>query len=234
MRIDKQLNLIVPIFGDEQPRLDSDGNQEKNEDGTPATFQQIVAYVYSTPLSAESVERHWLVLAQTFAAIFSRGLGVVAGPTMAMRMLKKIGEENRVWDGPTGVRGVIDEMRRLTTVAIPAAAGGWEGVPLHVAVDRNFITAEDQAETENAIIFFICVSATLARAQRELMLVGSAGLWSARVSSSTFTELLTSLKTSTAPATIGASEPAAAAAQASPHGRTISATSAGKPLQLPH
>jgi hypothetical protein len=234
MRIDKALNFILPIYGDEVAKLDGKGEPEHTAAGAPVMVQPVVAYVYSTPLPAEMIERHFLVLGQTFSAIFTRGLGVVAGPAMALRMLKKVAEDNQAWDGPAGARNVIDEMRRLTTVAVPMAGGGWEGVPLQVAVDRQFISAEDQKESENAIVFFICVSATLARAMREPMLTAAADLWSARVSPLSFTEFLTSLKTSTAPATTGVKDQPAAAPPTSQAPRTISATLGGIPAQLPH
>ena len=220
MRVDKKLNLVIPVFGDE----------------TEGGSAPIVAYVHATPLPAEIIEQQFLVLAQTFSAIFSRGLGVVAGPGTAMRMLRKVAQETNAWDGPNGARQIVDEVRRATTVAVPAASGGWEGVPLQVAVDRHFLTDEDQAEVENAIVFFICVSATLARAQRGPILAAAADLWGAHVSSSSFTEFLSSLRTPTAPATTGAKADAAAPPPQppAPPARTISASVGGNPAQLPH
>lgn len=215
MRIDKRLNLVVPIYAEE-------------EGG------DIVAWVHSTPLGEETVDRYFMVIAQTYAAIFSQGLGLAGGPAVAMRLLRHIATERGVWhDDPKtnsiGVEnGVVEEIRRLTMVAA-IKDGKWEQIPLAVAVDRGIVSAEDKTEVENAIVFFIVASAVLPRAQRPAMIKAAADLWGAQTSSFTITEWAASLKTSTGTATTGAKYPAGAKEKP----ERANATVAGKPLSVP-
>ena len=48
MKIDKKLNLIVPVYGDDE--------------------KTIRCYVHSTPISRETFERYFLIIGQTFGA----------------------------------------------------------------------------------------------------------------------------------------------------------------------
>ena len=103
---------------------------------------------------------------------------------------------------------LVEEIRRLTLVVVPAERkGGWQTIPLGVAVERGFLTADDRAEVENAIVFFIVNSAVLPRAQRREMLEEASNLWGARISSSTPSEFAASLPKSTATARSGAKAP---------------------------
>lgn len=216
MRIDKRLNLIVPIYSDEEG-------------------SDVTAYVHSTPLPEGVVDQYFMVLGQTYSAIFSQGLGLAGGPPHAMRVLRHIATERGVWNddpatGQAGVqRGLIEEIRRLTNVAALDKDGRWDQLPLQVAVDRGVLSTDDRAEVENAIVFFIVASATLGRAQRPGMLRAAAELWGARISSSTFTELVSSLKTSTETANTGGTSPAPANAEPA----HANATVAGKRRSVP-
>jgi hypothetical protein len=233
MRIDRKLNFVVPIYGEEKVKTDADGRPIKGQDGLPIVHQPVLAYVHSTPLAAEIVDQHFLILGQTFSQIFNRGLGAAAGPGLAMRLLKKIATDTRVWeDSPDGERGVknglIEEIRRLTMVIVPEGAK-WQPLPLQIAVDRKILNDEDRAEVENAIVFFIAVSATLNRAERKPMLETAAGLWSAQLTSLNSTDFAASLTTSTAAASSGAKSPA----PASEDSGAANATVDGKPSSVP-
>ena len=56
MKINRALNLVIPI------------DSEKGQ-----------LFVHSTPISREIFEQYFLVISKTFAAIFSEGLGAIAG-----------------------------------------------------------------------------------------------------------------------------------------------------------
>lgn len=188
MMIDRRLNLVVPI-------LDEEG-------------KKTVAYVHSTPLAEQTVEAHFLLLGHTFSAIFNQGLGAAAGPGVALRLLKRIAESDKIWTNADGSAGpaqmLVEEIRRLSLVITPGEPGrDWLQLPLDVAVAQGKLSAEDRAEVENAIVFFIAVSATLPRAQRREMLMAACELWGAQLSSSNATAFASSLKTSTAPASTG-------------------------------
>lgn len=110
LRIDKRLHLVVPIYVDEEG-------------------SEVSAYVHSTPIGEEIIDRYFLTLGQTYAAIFSQGLGIAGGPAHAMRLLRHIATQREVWhdDPKTGAvgieHGLVDEMRRLTMVAARVKEG---------------------------------------------------------------------------------------------------------------
>lgn len=215
MNIDRRLNLVVPIY---------------DEEG-----KTVVAQAHSMPLSVEVVDRYAVILAQTYAQIFSRGLGIVGGPAIALRLLKDIATNDGLWDDPPGrpgagvASGLVAEMRRLTNVVARQKDGSWAPVPLAVAAQTGAITAEDAAEVENAVAFFTVASAMLPRAQRKDLLEAALGILGAQVTSSTFTDLCASLRTSTATASSGEKSPAPA--HAGP--RHATATRDGKPASVP-
>ena len=214
MHIDRRLNLVVPIYSD---------------DG-----KTVVAQVHSTPLSAEVVDRYAIILAQTYSQIFSRGLGIVGGPAIALRLLREIATNEGRWDDVPGqpgsgvASGLVEEMRRLTNVAVKQKDGTWANLPLAVASQQGAITAEDLAEVENAVAFFTVASAMLPRAQRKDLLEAALGVLGARVSSSSFTEHSASLRTSTETGSSGEKSPAPAAAP-----RHANAVRDGKPASVP-
>lgn len=174
MRIDKKLNLVVPV--------DADG-------GT--------VYVHSTPLSREVFEQYFMVISRTFADIYRQRLELVAGPRVAMMLLRRVAREQGVLDGPDGVdRVLIPEIRRLTTVAIPGDRG-FEHYPLQDVIDRTLLSEEDIAEVEGVVTFFICASAMHRRAELPIILDGMGSLWGAQTTSFSLTEYIASLPKST-------------------------------------
>ncbi len=213
MKIDKKLNLIVPVYEDDE--------------------KTVRCHVHSTPISRETFEKYFLVISQTFGSIYNQGLGKTAGPAVSMLLLKMCAERDKSWDGDDGVeKGLVEEIRRLTTVVVPASeGGGWQTVPLKIAADRGFLTKDDMAEVENAIVFFIVNSAMLQRAQRREMLEEASNLWGARISSSTPTEFIASLPKSTATAHSG--EPQSAPAKNQPSDKPANAAVDGKPASVP-
>lgn len=210
-RVDHRLNLVVPIYED-------------------AEGDRVLAYAYSTPLPRETVERHFFELGQAFSAIYSQGFGMVAGQAIGMMLLQQVGKNT---GREKEVAALVEEIRRLTLVVAPAPPGApepWQAVPLAIAVDREFISDEDRAEVENAVVFFICSSAMLPRRARREMVTGAAALWGAQVTPSTVTEFIASLRTSSATDSSGAKSPARAPAADA----TATVTVDGKRSSLPH
>ena len=222
MRIDKRLHLVVPIYEDD----------EENS--------QPIAYVHSTPLGEAVVDRYFMTLGQTYAAIFSQGLGLTSGPANALRVLRFIATEKGIWNDyrkagngtdemEIGIeKGLVAEMRRLSMVAF-LKDGKWSDIPLDIAVQHKAISSEDKAEVENAIVFFTVAYATLNRAQRGGMVKAAAELWGAQITSSNFTEWTHSLKTSTETVSSGAKSPAPVKKDRA----TANATVDGKPSSIP-
>lgn len=215
MRINKSLSLVVPIYGDPVPKLGADG-KPLFDAGKPVMDQPIVAYVHSTPLSVDAVDRYFGTLGPTWNTVMSGGYGIAAGPSNALRILQRVADNLGVWKNRDGTAGegqmLLEEIRRLTMVSVPGAKG-WTAVPLDVAVQQGHLNAEDKSEVENAIVFFIAAYAMLGRAVRREMVETAAELWGARISSLNSTEFTNSLTTSTATANSGGNPPAIASDQ---------------------
>lgn len=204
--IDRRLRLVYPIYDE--------------------TLKNMTAQVHSTPLSLDVVERHSIILSQTYNAIVTRGLGIVGGSTATLALIKEIATAEGRWDE---VRiGLIEEIRRLTNVAVKQADGTWHQLPLAVAVQQGAIDPEDLVEVENVIAFFIVVSAKAPRSIRRDMLV-PLEISGAQISLLNTTEFFASLRTSTA--TDSSGEKSHATAHAGP-GRAT-ATRDGKPSSVP-
>lgn len=180
MKIDRKLNIVIPV---------------ERGDG--------VAYVHATPISREVFERYFLVISKAFAAIYNEGLGIMAGPAVAGLILKKVADDMGVWDGPGGVQmGLVAEIRRLSNVICPGP-NGWAMVPMQEAVDRNYFDADDVAEVENALAYFTVASSMHKKASLKAFLDGASELWGGQITSSSCTDFLNSLPTSTETASTG-------------------------------
>lgn len=175
-RVNRKLNLVIPV--------DTAGG---------------ALYVHSIPISREVFERYWLPISKAFAGIYGQGLSVMAGPRVAALMLKKVSEEAGLWEGPDGVeKGLMNEIRRLTNVAVPNRVnGGWEVVPYDDVVRQKRLDPDDLSEIENALVFFICASSMHREAEIQNILTGMSLLWGAQTTSSSCTEYANSLPTST-------------------------------------
>jgi hypothetical protein len=235
LRINKTLHLVVPIYSEEsRPVLDAKG-KPKMEKGQPVIEYPVVAYTHSTPLSKETVEKYCVQLGQVFNTVMTGGLGFAAGPAMAMRIMKNSAKSMNIWDGDDGVeKGVIQEMRRLTSVIVPKKEGGWQPVPLQVAVDQKHLSEDDQEEAENQILFFICGYASLQRHMRKDILESAAGICGGHLSSLNSTEYAASLKTSTMPVSSGEKSraPVVTATERKPSA-SANAVVDGKPASVP-
>jgi hypothetical protein len=178
MKLNRKLNLVFDI---------------EREDGTKL-------YIHAMPISREVFETFFLVISKAFAAIYSEGLQVLAGPRVAALVLKQVATDAGQWDGPTGVRtGLMNEIRRLANVVM-LTDQGWATLPLQSAIDRDLLDEDELAEAEGVITFFICASAMHRRSELGQILTSMTGLWGAQLTSLNCTEFATSLPTSTATA----------------------------------
>ncbi|MFV2514418.1 hypothetical protein ACNIU7_28935, partial [Escherichia coli] len=64
----------------------------------PVQTEKGKALIHATPISKEVIKEHFFILSKTFSAIFSDGLGVVAGPRVAFLMLERISRDSGLWD----------------------------------------------------------------------------------------------------------------------------------------
>lgn len=183
MKINRSLNLVIPVEDDSS-----------------------VLYVHSTPVGREVFERYYLIMGKVFAAIYNEGLGVVAGPRIAMLILKELAQRG----GPEMVadveRGLLAEMRRLTNVCLMGDAG-WEVLPFQTVIDRKMLDDSTLVEVESAICFFIVNSALHKGGVLTSMLQTLVELFGWQLTSSNVTEFKNSLPTLTVAASSTATEP---------------------------
>lgn len=174
LRIDKKLNLVIPV---------------ERDDGS-------MVYVHSMPISREVFETYYLEISKAFAMIHSQGLGAIAGPRVAALLLKRAAQETGNWDGDSGVaNGLMNEMIRLTNVVAPAAGRGWAVAPYEEAYRAGTISPDDDAEIKNAIVYFTLASSMYRRNILADVLDGAGKLWGAQSTSSNCTEYAASLLT---------------------------------------
>lgn len=183
IKVDRRLNLVLPI-GDEGTTL----------------------WVHSVPISREIFERYWEPISRTMVRM--SGVAGNAAPRIAALALKDSAIELGQWEDrrdpatkeitrPGVERGLLAEIRRLTSVVVYAEAGGWQTLPLDVAMQQGKIDPDTAAEVESFLVFFTVSSWMNQKADLPVM-YNTIGLWRARAVSSTCTEFASSLPTSIA------------------------------------
>lgn len=181
MRIDRKLNLVVEL-----PR---------DEEGT--------IYAHATPISREVFDAYFLPMSVAFSRLWTEGLTTVTGPRVALRMLRKVSEERKIWDGSEGVEaGLVQEMRRLTNVVM-RGRDGWGAIPLYTALKDDMLSGEEIETIDNHVCFFTLASALFRRRELVPILEVTNDLWGTSSVSSSCTEFAASLPTSTEDASFG-------------------------------
>ena len=184
VRIDERLYLKLPI---------------DREDGQ-------TIWVHAQAISLDTFERYWFPLSKTFATIYEEGLGVLAGPRTALRMLKRVSERSGDWDGVGGVQlGLLPEIRRLANVLVPEQ--GWQVYPFEEAVKKQLLDPDDAREIESLLVFFTVAWHLHRRAERQAVMGVVLSRLDASMSSATLSELLNSLRTSSATGNTGETVP---------------------------
>lgn len=179
MKISRNLNLIIPV---------------RTEKGN--------GWVHATPISKEVFKEHFFILSKTFSAIFSEGLGVVAGPRIAFLMLERISRDSNIWEGDKGIRNtLVNEVIRLANLVYPVEGKGYDTIPLDMALEREII---DLDEVAGELIFFTCVSSINSPEQAKGTMDVVNGVWSTQCSLLNLTEWIASLPTLKSAASSGA------------------------------
>ncbi len=205
MKISRNLNLIIPV---------------RTEKGN--------GWVHAMPISKEVFKEHFFILSKTFSAIFSEGLGVVAGPRIACLMLERISSDMNIWDGEKGVRNtLVNEIIRLANLVYPAEGKGYDTIPLDMALERGIVEFDDVA---GELVFFTCVSLINTPEQTEQMMLAVSGMWNSRTSSLSLTEWIASLPTLKPVASSGATASTLSATSSTTQPETDSATSGQIPV----
>ncbi|HDW2447381.1 TPA: hypothetical protein ACGTUC_003203 [Escherichia coli] len=205
MKISRNLNLIIPV---------------RTEKGN--------GWIHATPISKEVFKEHFFILSKTFSAIFSEGLGVVAGPRVAFLMLERISRDSGIWDDDKGVRNtLVNEIIRLANLVYPVEGKGYDTIPLDMALEREIVELDDVA---GELVFFTCVSSINTPEQTEQMMLAVSGMWNSRTSSLSLTEWIASLPTLKPVASSGATASTLSATSSTTQPETDSATSGQIPV----
>lgn len=186
MRIDKALNLILPI---------------ERDDG-------VILFAHSAPISEQTFIAYHRAISMTYAQLTADGLVGSGGIRNADLMLKDICERAGLWaDDPQaktiGVeRGLLGEIRRLTNVFAPTPEK-WDMVPLTDCVRGDILSDREVREVEAAAVFFTCASRNFPRQNLREFLQLCSGRIGALVTFSSCTDFHRSLPTWTGDASSG-------------------------------
>ena len=171
-------------------------------DVIPVRTEKGNGWIHATPISKEVFKEHFFILSKTFSAIFSEGLGVVAGPRIAFLMLERISRDSNIWEGDKGVRNtLVNEVIRLANLVYPVEGKGYDTIPLDMALEREII---DLDEVAGELIFFTCVSSINSPEQAKGTMDVVNGVWSTQCSLLNLTEWIASLPTLKSAASSGA------------------------------
>ena len=181
MRIDNNLNLILPI--------------REDENGTG------LAWAVHTPLSREAFESSFRILSLARTEIFSRGAAHAfgTGPTISVLTLKeegrRDGEQRNEPDPDKAAKSLLMEIRRLTMIVAPSPEG-FRPVPVDSALSSGLIIPEEWEDAENSLIFFTLTFCLTKRTKWDMSKKATAELLGGQMSSSTPTEWAASCRTS--------------------------------------
>ncbi len=178
MKIDKNLNLVVPVEADHGD-----------------------VFFHHTPILRETFQRYHFVMCAAFTRLLQAGMEMT-GAAIAAMTLEEISRDMGKWDGKEGVKaGLMDEIERLTTVLI-LGGNGWEQIPVNVALSRELLDEQDWQEAKQRIVFFTLICGMTRKAVKEDLLTILNDSWQTQTTSSTCSEFCASLPTSTETGTL--------------------------------
>jgi len=198
MKINEKRNLALPIVTE---------NVTKKIEGKDVTESVVRVWAFHSPVSREVFEANYRILAATKSALASKGSHylMTSGPRIAALTLKDEGRKDAAERGSFDKDGnivdeetpaLLSEIKRLTMI-LCAGANGWDMLPVDTAISAGKIDSEDWEEALSSIVFFICHYAMARKADRETTARATASLLGASITSSSITEYLASLQTST-------------------------------------
>ena len=120
-----------------------------------------LVHIHSTSISRSVFEQFYLELGKVFSQCFdsiNQAHLALSAPQLAYPALKSIAQKAGNWDGAGGVKfGLINEIIRLTNVLV-STENGWETIPFDVAVKREILNEDEEAETLSSLVFFTAIS----------------------------------------------------------------------------
>ena len=152
---------------------------------------------YHTPISREIYEANFRLLGETKIALIGdnvRHAYMASGD--AVLYLRQCGRDmaaERGGSGDFGADALLADIKRLTLIIAPGPQG-WNSVPVDVALASGFITADEWADAEAALVFFTAWMAGVSRKERLKQMSFSAQLIGGSTTSSSPAELISSLQ----------------------------------------
>jgi hypothetical protein len=169
VKLDRRLNLVFEV---------------------PSSFGPV--HVHSVPVSRETFEAHFLLIAKLFAKVYNDELGSVAGPRVAALLLKKLAADDRDLSGQD--EALLQEVRRLTNVTF-IQDGRWTTEMFEDVIEHDLLDRETITEVENILVYFTLASSMLPRERVAPTLALMGALWLTQTTSLGFTEWAASLAT---------------------------------------
>ncbi len=174
MKIDRNLNLVMQV----------------------QTGKNGVVYIHSASIGRSVFEQFYLELGKVFSQCFdsvNQAHLALSAPQLAYPALKSIATKAGNWDGVGGVKfGLVNEIVRLTNVLI-ATEKGWETLPFDVAVKREILDEDEEAEVLSSLVFFTAISKVAPKDLKNSFLEMAGALRNWELSSSDSTEYMSGL-----------------------------------------
>jgi hypothetical protein len=152
-------------------------------------------HVFAVPVARSVFDDNFMIMCRAYAEIYRNSLGVIAGPKAAARLIKQ--EANNLGESAKGDL-LLEEIRRMTNVLLPAinGGGGYSMIDYGVAIRQGLIGEDDVDDIEAALCFFTLASRVGPHFQLDAILEGLRLFWRAETTLSTLTEYMRSLPTS--------------------------------------
>ena len=177
MKIDRNLNLVMQV--------------QTEEKGT--------IFIHSASLSRSVFEQFYLELGKVFSQCFdsiNQAHLALSAPQLAYPALKALAIKAGNWEGAGGVQfGLVNEIKRLTNVLVNTEKG-WESLPFDVAVKREYLDEDDEAEALSSLVFFTAISKVAPKDLKNSFLEMAGALRSWELSSLDSMEYMNGLQTS--------------------------------------
>ena len=184
MKIDRNLNLVMQV----------------------QTGRNGLVYIHSASISRSVFEQFYLELGKVFSQCFdsiNQAHLALSAPQLAYPALKSLALKAGNWDGNGGVKfGLINEIVRLTNV-IMSTEKGWETIPFDVAVKREILDEDEEAETLSSLVFFTAISKVAPKDLKNSFLEMAGALRNWEISSLDCTAFQNGLPIQTKPETTG-------------------------------
>lgn len=170
VKLNRKLNIVLPPFTTEKGQV----------------------YVYSSPISLPTFREHYRMLGRTFTEIQRLGYGPITGPSLACYIFR---DEAKAYSDEAHSEMLVHEVKRLTFIVYPGPTG-WSNMPFVTAIKQGILSEEQGDEVENFLVYFTCAS-WIKLPSEAIAMESLRTLWQAQITSSTVTEFMNSLPTST-------------------------------------